>query len=393
AVLAAVLVYDLGAKLSPQRARLRAILRSWFDRPLLSVALLLLTPLAVLAAVTPLLSPETRSAALTALRPTNPALLAPLAATFLSIGAMFACSRKRSSPAWIASLPMVLLLDLAVIGWTIDVPTDADPRSTSFQSNSRAELLAALNGSTQRMWIVTGRAPDGAPGEYHDPIGKIVANTNILDHVPLLTDYGPLTPRRYDLAFHFKPWGEAEAAAAMLANDDWMQWYDVGWLLLCEPALTPPEGARLAAETAAGYRLFRYPYSRGRAYFEKATQPGGVRYIEHSPHEFETRADTWGGDVPGGEASPRVVVARLAIPGWHATWGRRELPIEPAGGVLLSVRLPPGERPIVIRWRYSPPGLAVGAAVSGFGWSSLLVLAVSGQSPRAKRRVRSTRRR
>jgi hypothetical protein len=391
AALAAGVVHDLGAKLNPQRARLRANLRSWCSRPLVLIAILAGVPLVGVVVTTPFLPEATRAAAWKALLPWNSAVWVPLLVITVSIFVLRSCGEKWRETRRLSLLPVILAIDLGIIGWTIDVPHDAGPGGLPPPSESRAALLERLRGTRSRLWVVTARTASGTPGEYIDPWGKLVANTNLLDHVPSLTDYGPLTPKRYDRAFHFKPWGEAENAAEMMADDEWMQWYDIGWLLLCEPKSIPPDGCTLETTTRAGYRLYQYPFSRGRAYFENATQPGAVRYVEKTPYSFETHVDTWAGDVGGGEANPRIVIARLALPGWSARWRGGELSIEPAGGTLLSVRLP-RDRPIVIQWTYWPPGLALGATITAFAVvvSGLLWMTGNGaaQQPAKSRRRR-----
>lgn len=389
AALAAGVVHDLGAKLNPQRARLRAALRGWCDRPLVPIALLIGIPLACVAASLPFLPETLRAAGWQALRPWNPAIFVAIGVIAVSIFALQSCGQKWRETRRLTFLPIILALDLAIIGWTIDVPYDGRPAGLPL-SPSRATLLEPLRGTRARLWTVTKRTAAGVPGEYIDPYGKLVANTNLLEHIPALTDYGPLTPKIYDRAMHFKPWGEDENAETKLADDDWMQWYDIGWLLLCEPHLVPPGGCALAAVSPAGYRLFHYPFSRGRAYFENASQPGAIRLLEKSPYEFETHVDTWAGDVGGGETNPRLIVSRLALAGWSASWRGGDLPIEPAGGSLLSVRLP-RDRPLVIQWSYTPPGLMLGAlltAVSVVTMTFVWLSSGGGKSPRKSRRRR-----
>ncbi len=373
ATLAAGVLHDLGAKVNPRRARLRACLREWLDRPIRLVGWLIGAPIAgvlLFASVTTILgvaASDLNSAAWLSLRPWNMAILFPLGLALVTALLLGACARKWREPWRLWSLAGLLALDLGVIGWTIDIPRADDPRATPLESADRAALCAALRGSRGRMWVVTGRTPAFVPGEYVDSYDKMVANTNILDRVKLLTDYGPLTPRIYDQAFGFMPWGEPrtrEDAEAKLADEDWMQWYDIAWVLLCEKEWTPPPSAKLVLTTPAGYRLFKMPFSRGMAYFENAAQPGAVRYEEHTPYSFTTYVDTWSGDVrSSADPHPRLVVSRLCLPGWTASVAGSALAVEPAGEILLSVRLP-NERPLRIDWHYEPPGLWIGALIS-----------------------------
>lgn len=373
AALAAGVVHDLGAKANPRRARLRACLREWLDRPIRLVACLIGGPLVgvLLFALLSRFSGGSLSdlsfAAWQSLRPWNLAILAPLGFGIVTALLLGVCARKWREPRRLWLLPILLALDLGVIGWTIDIPRESDPRATPLESADRAELQTALKDSHGRMWVVTGRTPAFVPGEYVNSYGKMVANTNILDRVKLLTDYGPLTPRIYEQAFGFMPWGEPRTRAdaeAKLADEDWMQWYDIAWVLLCEHDWTPPPSAKLVLTTSSGYRLFKMPLSRGMAYFENAAQPGAVRYEEHTPYSFTTHVDTWSGDVRAGAGSnPRLVISRLCLPGWTASIAGSALTVEPAGEILLSARLP-SDRPLRIDWYYEPPGLWIGALIS-----------------------------
>lgn len=387
AALAAGVLHDLGAKLSPRRAHLRACLRDWLDRPMALIAILIGAPLAAVLLFALLATPlggfcaEQRAAAWQSLRPWNMAILLPLGLGIVTVLLLGACARKWREPWRLWLLPVVLALDLGIIGWTIDIPRFDDPRAKPLTSADREALRAALHDAQGRMWVVTGRTPAFVPGEYVDSYGKMVANTNILDHVKLLTDYGPLTPRIYDQAFGFMPWGEPrtrEDAEAKLADEDWMQWHNIEWILLCEDAWKPPRSAKWVLTTQSGYRLYRMPLVRGMAYFENAAQPGAVRYVEHAPYHFTTHVDTWSGDVrTNAGPNPRLVVARLALPGWAARCNGKMLPIEPAGGILLSIRLP-NERPLRIEWQYEPPGLWLGALLSTATLALCVFLAGSG---------------
>jgi hypothetical protein len=262
AALAASALHDLGSKLSPDRARLRAIVQAWTRNPLVKAVGLLVVPLTPVAVALPLLNAEVRQSALSALYPGNPGLWVPALTVAASVALLWFASRRWRQPRWLSLLVVMTTLDLGVIGWTLDVPA----------------------------------------GE-------------------------PLPSQRLAT-----PGGEA-------------------WL------------ARQAG--SAG----RFGGSdRGQAFFEDATQPGAVRYIEKTPHSFVTRIDTWPLDAKSGgalekAARVRVVVSRPALPGWKARSNDHPLEVSANEDGLLVASVPAGT-PLEIEWSYSPPGLYVGAGIT-----------------------------
>jgi hypothetical protein len=78
-----------------------------------------------------------------------------------------------------------------------------------------------------------------------------------------------------------------------------------------------------------------------------------------------------------------LVVAETWERGWQARAGGRPLPVEPAVGVLLGVRLGPGAGRMELRYR--PPGLAAGGAVSAAALLALAALPVARRLPGRRR--------
>lgn len=363
AVLAAWALHDLGASPTPRRARLRLVLLDWTGPAARRIAGLFLVPLVVIVVTAPFLPAETRAAALAAARPDNPAVWVPLVVLAITLATLRIIARRWQEPRWRAAATFILIADLAVIGWTIDVPAGARRPDDVLRSPVREAWIDPVCSSTQRLWVVTRRSP-ARPAEYDDPLGKCASNTNILDRVAALTDYGPLTPHAFARVFDFKPWGEPVDPDRRLRDPRWMQRFNLRWLLLCAADLPPPPEAQSVVTAGDSYRLYDYPHARGMAYFDDATQPGVVRYRPTAPHRFTVVADPWPAAPPADDANPpRVIVARLALPGWRATCDGDILPIEHGDEALLSVRLPRSSL-CIIEWEYSPPGLEVGAAIS-----------------------------
>ncbi|MFO0839734.1 MAG: hypothetical protein U1D55_14560 [Phycisphaerae bacterium] len=355
---------------TPQRARLRAALIAMTARPWLwmIVALGLLVPF---VAAAPALG---MPALWQALRPWNPAIWTALVALVLSVLVVGLMARQWKRPAllWLAHL--VIVADLSVIGWTIDVPSGA--RDADELLARTPDWVQRVRASGQRIWIVANTTD-----VYADPLGILAANANVLAGVQTLNDYGPLQPVCLDEIFAFKPWGVTERAANLLEDSLWMQWFDVGWVLVCDPSLPPPAGCVLVEEMPAGQRLFQNPATLGRAFVEPSETPASVRVIEHSPHSFDVMVDvatpaSRGDDAGAANGPPRLVVSRAALAGWRATAGGRGLPIQAAHNALLSIELP-AQRAISVEFRYEPPGLWPGALVS-IGAGLLLMAAAAG---------------
>ena len=381
AALAAGIVHELSADPSPVRARLRAAVNRWTRRPLLIPLLICVPALLATAAALPLLDERTRAAALAACRPWNPALWIPLVTLAAALFLLGFISHRWQRPGllWLATL--FTAADLAVIGWTLDVPADRERSQAFLHSDADPSWRTRLRDAPQRLWVVTGRV-DGVPGQYIDPLQKLVANTNILAHVPTLTHYGPLQPRALEPRFEFRPWGETDRADRLLAETSWTRAFNVGWILLCDAARPAPRYAELIETTPEGYRLFRLPDAGQFAFFEDATQPGAVRVHRTGPNAFTLKVSPW---RPTQQVKPpRVIVSQLALPGWRATLDGRPLPIELAYGALSAVRVP-ADRNVEIEWTYFPRGLVAGACVSGLSGLTLVLFALLDRSKKRRR--------
>ncbi len=377
AALAAIAVHDLAAAHNPRRVRLRAVLAGWTTRPHVKGVLLAAIPVLAVGAVLLFLPQKWSGAGLRSLAPWKPAVWLPVVTAVASVAGLGFAVRRWAQPAWVW-LPIVIgVFDLAIVGWTIDVP--AGPRSP-------AEVLQPpdpawtepVRESGERLWVVTDTA-----GIYCNPLGKLAANCNGLLGIAALSDYGPLQPRSLQPRFGFMPWGVSEKAAELLADTRWMRAFNVGWVLVCGPAEMQVAGCDEQEFGPTGWRLYHNPSAAGMAMMEDPTRPASVVCRERSNSRFEVMVDTW----PMGEAKkgrskaaaasegPRVVISRLALPGWTAWVDGRPAGIETAYGGLMAVRVPWGG-PVRIDFKYFPPGLFEGAVLTGITAAALLIAAV-----------------
>lgn len=371
AALAAVTFHDLAARLSPQRVRLRAVARRWTQRPLLLGGLLVAIPWALILTALPLLNVETRAAAWRAVQPVSPAVWLPLVIALAAVISLGIVVRRWRQPRVLWLLTALTAIDLGVVGWTIDVPAGRGSAEELLTPRQAAGWMQSVRQSPHRLWVVTDRR-GRTPGEYLDPVEKAVANTNMLRQIAALTDYGPLQPQAFVHRFGFEPWGEALQADALLAESGWMRLCNVGWILLCDEHRPAPTGCDLVTTTSAGWRLFGNPSAPGWACFENADQPGAVTYQRQSQSKFTIRVDSWPTESAPSRKEPastdrahwpRVVVSQLALPGWTAWIDGHPTRIETVGGLLMGVRVPPGEA-VEIMWSYFPPGLRSGAVIT-----------------------------
>jgi hypothetical protein len=378
AALAAVTVHDLGAALGKKRSGLRTMTARWSAHPILGAVVLIGAPLVIVAATLPLATSAGRAAALHALRPWNNAVWVPMVIALVSLGTLAYVVRRGRGNAACAWLTLVTALDLAVIGWTIDVPPGVRDARQLITPRAPAEWMDTVAESRHRLWVLTGRQ-GGRPGEYIQPVDKAVANTNILRGIASLTDYGPLNPRCMRARFGFEPWGETPAPAALLADTRWMRPYDVGWILVTDANLPEPADCDLVETTPAGWRLYQQPSAAGVAFFEDAAQPGAIRYARPGPAALTIDVDTW---PTAGDAKvpiwPRVIISQLLLPGWKARINERPAALEPADECLMAVRVPPGEA-AKITLSYFPPKLTLGAAISALSAGLLLSLLIRGR--------------
>lgn len=398
AALAAGAMDDLMGQVNPLRARLRLTLQCWTRDAALNGLLLTLAPLTVLAICTPLLSGVQRQSALNSVWPLSAAVVLPV---LLSVAAFVLLGRLARRPAraatavgespgksWAPALLCVglLVVDLGIVGWTVDTPRRAllemgtyrlsdylasEERDTWLSALHRdqrrnpptAEALASAwdpDAVDARLWVVS-RRHNGTPGEYVQSLDKAPANLNILFHTPTLTDYGPLQPREIARRFAFKPWGESDIAPALLAETAWMAEAGVAWVLVCEADLPAPVGGKLIAQTAGGMRLFRMTQRIAPASAWPPASADSIAYEEQTPERFATtlrRAQA----AENSPATERIVVSRAAISGWTAALDGRTLHVG-AEGWRLAADLPAGAAGR-IEWTYRTPGLFSGAIVN-----------------------------
>ncbi|MFN0136747.1 MAG: YfhO family protein [Phycisphaerae bacterium] len=353
AVLAAWSIHTMCGEPSPLMARVRAALRDLAARPLrLATILLLAPPLCVLAAM-PVLDGPTRGAALAAIAPWNAAIWIP-ALLFMVTGFVLRAFARRAVPATIAAL---LVVELALLGWTIDVPRDVASVDDLIRSDSRETWAAQVRSSGQRVWVVAGRTR-GVPGEYVDSLHRGVANVNILDGVSSLTEYGPLQPRRLQPQFEFKPWGETDRAPQLLRDSNWMGRFNVGWVMVCTPDLPSPAGGKFVLRTRHGSQLYRMPESRGTAFLDHAAEGSTVEVASDAPAAAIATVR-----LAAKSATPALVFSRLYIGGWEARVDGERVVVRPTEDGLIAVMLPntPGEMRVELRYR--TPGLREGAWV------------------------------
>ena len=370
ASLAALSIHELSTPRSVSSARLRDAALRLASRPIVVAIAIGMAFCVALLAASAVLPADVASSARRAAALWRPALYVPLALIAVSLVALRTVARRWQTPGALHALTVLTALDLALIGWTIDVPRGVRSAGALLGVSQRQEWLDVVRSRPGRLWVVTARQA-GVPGEYVEPQAKGVANINALDHVPALTDYGPLQPSAFQRQFHFKPWGEATQAAALLADTRWMRPFDVAWILVCDPQLPAPDGCPLAHTTARGARLFHNPETLGAAWVER--DGPGVEVLARSPSAFSVQLVAPAASEPAQDGTPRsLVVSRLALPGWEARVHGQPLPVAQTADGLLAIELPASSA--TVEWRYVPPGLAVGVAVSATTGALLLVL-------------------
>lgn len=363
AALAAGTLHDLGAALTPARARLRAALRGVVRRPLFLLLLLIGIPLIAAVATLPWLSEATRQRGWAAVTPWHTTVWVPVVMLLLTAALLKVVVRRWQQPAWRGVLPLCLLLDLGLCAWTIDVPAHARGAADLLTPRAPTEWIDAVRESGQTLWVVATRQGT-APGEYVNPIDNATANTNILRGVAALADYGPLQPRNFVQRFVFKPWGEALEPVRLLSDTAWTRACNVGWVLCVGATLPPPTAGSLVTTTATGGRLYRLPQADGLAVVEPADYPAAVQAEMPAPHRLRVTANLGPPNTqPATSASPRLVVSRLALPGWSASVAGQPLPLTAQDDLLWSVPLP-ASGTVTIDWQYDPPGWRWGLALA-----------------------------
>jgi hypothetical protein len=341
AVLAAGALHELGRPFTPTRVHVRAALIAWTRRARLSWLSLI----------------GGASLALTTLLWWQPAIWVPALLAVLSGLVAAVVVRLWQWTAARTALVALTVLDLAIIGWTLDVPANIRSAKQMLDPGPSTAWQSRVRDSGERLWVVAGRI-NGVPGEYIRSIEKAVANACLLQRISSLTDYGPLQPQGFAERFAFKPWGESDRAAELLANPSWLPAYGVGWVLICDrPDIRP--ALPLATETPQGWRLYRVP-------------PGPPAFLINSFGEVQvtdqtnttvTLETTLTPTAQPRYTLPRLVISRLWLPGWHARLDGQPAAVERYDDVLLAIPLPPDYRG-TITLHYTPPWLRAGAIVS-----------------------------
>ncbi|QOJ13872.1 MAG: hypothetical protein HRU75_04105 [Planctomycetia bacterium] len=406
-VLSATALDDLRRGLSVEGVRLRARLRGWVAHPMRMLLLLVGVPAAGVLAALPWLDQATAGAALRSITPPSLAVLVPIVVILASIIVLRRQLARNALGGGGWMLGAVLVADLAIIGWTIDVPARAlrEPggynwsvhvRSAEREAWTRAVQGEAGTGAWPRLWVVTDRI-NGAPGEYHRPLDKLPANAAALFGIATLTDYGPLQPRRFASEFAFKPWGESDRRDALLADTRWAAACGVEWILLCEPQLSPPTGFEQAALTPGGMRLFRAAEMPRRAWVVSPGAGGSIHVEQWAAERVVLRVNVPGDSAPAARVEPvngrdlseparagaRAVVSRLALPGWSASVNGAPCEVR-AEGLCLAVDFSSSDGNARIELTYQTPGLRTGA------WLSLATgVVLAGLGIARRRRVTS----
>lgn len=130
--LAADVLDDLGGKLSPRRARLRAAAIAWTRKPHVKALVLLAIPLGVALAALSLSGAEPRQALWSAVRPWSPVVWVAALTVSVSVAAFWLISRRWRRPGWLWLLVVVTAGDLGIAAWTLDVPSNHIAVMTAF---------------------------------------------------------------------------------------------------------------------------------------------------------------------------------------------------------------------------------------------------------------------
>lgn len=353
--LAAAALHDLTSRHSPARVRLRASAIEWTRKPILTSAIVIAGTLLAVVLAAQFADAQSRAALSTALFPLNPAIWLPpllLAGALFAVGAL-ARGWRRRAPVW--PVFVIAAIDLALVGWTLDVPGQARGAAHMLHPPEQERWLVHMRDSPHRLWVVSD-----TKGVYDRPAAKLAANTNALAHIRGVTDYGPLQPRSVTDVFAFEPWGATPRAAELLRDTRWMRAYDVEWVLLCDPTLPAPGGCEAVDSLGREFRLYRYPNPAGRAFIDDEPL-AKVRYTQTALGKFTTTVEARTSAPTNTERT--LVVSQLWLPGWAARENGRRLPVFPAHGALLATRVP-ADRTVRLQWTYETPALYVGAMIS-----------------------------
>jgi hypothetical protein len=145
----------------------------------------------------------------------------------------------------------------------------------------------------------------------------------------------------------------------------------VRYVVTADPAAVAGWWGPVASDGARA--VWENPWFRGEARWASGAEPAPT-LTRPAPGAIDVA-------TPAAATGGRLVVAEQALPGWAVTVDGREAALVDGDGFGLGVDVPPGSHEI--GFRYSPPGLRIGAAVS------LLALAVAaaalaGQRPRRR---------
>lgn len=134
AALAAGVLNDLGASLSPERAQLRARAIAWTSNPFGKAALLIAIPLAAALLTLPWHDAEARRIFRAAFRAGALTLYLPALIVPISVATLWLASRRWKQPAWLTLTVAMVALDLAVVGWQLDLRRESTAPATALAS-------------------------------------------------------------------------------------------------------------------------------------------------------------------------------------------------------------------------------------------------------------------
>lgn len=362
AILAATVIDDLARPVSPAHVRLRAALLRWRQRRWVFVALLIVVPFALAWAAVPWLTTAGRENALQALSPLRWSHLLVIASVCAAVFALTEAARRWQQPRILWLLPLVAAVELSFIGWTVDVPREPINFASAARPDAANEWLGFTMLDNRRLWTVTMQE-DQKPGEYDDPLTKCVARTNLLEPKRVLTDYGPLQPKRFVRAFAMEPWGAALQPAELLNDAELLRNANVGWILLCDDSLPAPHDGRLVTTTPRGDRLYSRDDCRDDVWFADASARGAARIEWQSNHAARIWFDCRPARDDQSPPPQALVVSLIATPGWSASFAGEALPVGVHNDQFLSIAIPP-EAHGFVSLRYDAPGLSTGMTIS-----------------------------
>jgi hypothetical protein len=249
----------------------------------------------------------------------------------------------------------------------------------AFGTNRRFNANA---GDVSRFWRTDARVGgpvlsglDGAV--YHEmlrhPGYRIALETGPhstdMRHYGLATPQGfdPFLPDQYKAAVErFTPFRTNRLFDIPPAREDMLRFFGVRWVMVrheseSEAALLANPAFRRIPPARSYYAVFEYRHAEPAWRFDG--EVAMTRWdAEH--RAFRVRAGQ----------SPLFVLKEQFFPGWRASVGGRDVPIERADGTFQAIRVPPGEH--TVGFRYAPASLHTGAALSAAGLLALLLFAL-----------------